>query len=87
MAYLITSDDCIQCDVCRSECPNGAIFAGERDFEIDPYLCTECVGYFGEAQCAAGCPVGAINLHPDFVESREELEQKYQLITEMQNVC
>ena len=85
MAFKISNEECIQCDVCRSECPNGAIYEGEAGFTIDPHLCTECVGYFDEARCAAGCPTCGIAPDPDFVESREELEQKFQLVVEMMN--
>ena len=44
MALIIT-DDCINCDVCEPECPNGAISQGEEIYVIDPNLCTECVGF------------------------------------------
>ncbi len=35
MALIIT-DECINCDVCEPECPNGAIAAGEEIYVIDP---------------------------------------------------
>lgn len=79
MALLIT-EDCIKCDVCVTQCPNLAISEGVETYEIDPLLCTECVGYFDEAQCQEGCPVGGIVTHPDWRESRDELEQKYRII-------
>jgi len=41
MALMIT-DECINCDVCEPECPNGAIYQGDEIYEIDPDLCTEC---------------------------------------------
>ncbi|MEO1874467.1 MAG: YfhL family 4Fe-4S dicluster ferredoxin, partial [Cobetia sp.] len=50
MALIIT-DECINCDVCEPECPNGAISPGEEIYVIDPDLCTECVGHFDEPQC------------------------------------
>lgn len=50
MALLIT-DECINCDVCQPECPNGAITPGAQIYEIDPHKCTECVGHFDEPQC------------------------------------
>ena len=34
MALMIT-DECINCDVCEPECPNGAIYQGEAIYEID----------------------------------------------------
>jgi ferredoxin len=76
MALMIT-DQCINCDVCEPECPNGAISQGVEIYEIDPAKCTECVGHFDEPQCRQVCPVDCIPLHPDHVETREQLEAKY----------
>jgi len=76
MALIIT-DQCINCDVCEPVCPNAAIYAGESIYEIDPSLCTECVGHFEEPQCRTVCPVDCIPLDPDNVESREELLAKF----------
>ena len=56
MATKIT-EVCINCGVCETECPNEAIHQGPEIFEIDPALCTECVGFHGQEQCAAVCPV------------------------------
>ena len=75
MALKIT-DECINCDVCEPVCPNLAISMGELIYEIDPNLCTECVGHFDEPQCALLCPVDCIPLDPDHVESQTELQQK-----------
>ena len=50
MALLIT-DECINCDVCEPECPNGAITQGAEIYVIDPAKCTECVGNFDTPQC------------------------------------
>src|SRR3546814_13778487 len=47
MALKITRD-CINCDVCEPVCPNNAISQGIEIYEIDPDLCTECVGHFDE---------------------------------------
>ncbi|HCS13290.1 MAG: ferredoxin [Zetaproteobacteria bacterium CG06_land_8_20_14_3_00_59_53] len=80
MALMIT-DECINCAVCEPECPNGAIYEGEDIYEIDPNLCTECVGHFDEPQCQQVCPVDCIPLDPDVPESREELMVKYQALT------
>jgi len=80
MAIMIT-DECINCAVCEPECPNGAIYEGEDIYEIDPNLCTECVGHFDEPQCQQVCPVDCIPLDPDVPESREELMVKYQALT------
>lgn len=76
MALIIT-DECINCDVCEPECPNGAIFMGQDIYEIDPHKCTECVGHFDEPQCMQVCPVSCIPVNPEFVEDRETLWQKY----------
>jgi ferredoxin len=56
MATMIT-EECINCGVCEPECPNDAISEGEETFQIDPQLCTECVGFHETEQCAAVCPV------------------------------
>jgi ferredoxin len=76
MALMIT-DDCINCDVCESECPNQAISQGPEIYVIGPDKCTECVGHFDEPQCVAVCPVSCIPLNPDRVETKEQLQQKY----------
>jgi len=80
MALMIT-DECINCDVCEPECPNGAIHEGDEIYEIDPDLCTECVGHFDEPQCIKVCPVECIIKDPEHEESPEELMLKYQQLT------
>lgn len=82
MALLIT-EDCINCDVCEPECPNGAISQGEEIYVIDPALCTECVGHYETSQCVDVCPVDCIIPHPSHTESREELLEKYEKITKV----
>ena len=62
---LLINDECINCDVCEPECPNSAITQGDEIYEIDPSLCTECVGHFDEPQCAAVCPTDACQPDPD----------------------
>ncbi len=52
MAYKIT-EDCIACDACREECPEGAISEGDPIYVIDPEKCTDC------GSCAEVCPVDA----------------------------
>ncbi len=81
MSLLIT-DECINCDVCEPECPNGAIAQGEEIYVIDPKLCTECVGHFEASQCVEVCPVDCIILDPDCSESKEALHQKYLFLTQ-----
>jgi ferredoxin len=79
MALLI-NDECINCDVCEPECPNGAIYQGDEIYEIDPNLCTECVGHFDEPQCIEVCPVDCILKDPDHEESEDELMAKYEIL-------
>jgi ferredoxin len=80
MALMIT-DECINCDVCEPECPNGAIAPGPEIYVIDPARCTECVGHYDRPQCVEVCPVNCIPLDPDCVETRDELEAKYERLT------
>ncbi len=82
MALKIT-EECINCDVCEPVCPNLAIYQGEMIYEIDPNKCTECEGHFDEPQCVAICPVDCIIKDPAHVESKEQLLQKLQLLTEL----
>ena len=79
MALMIT-DECINCDVCEPECPNGAITQGEEIYVIDPNLCTECVGHFETSQCKEVCPVDCIVVNPEHQESKEVLQQKYEAL-------
>jgi ferredoxin len=80
MALMIT-DECINCDVCEPECPNGAIYQGDEIYEIEPSKCTECVGHFDEPQCQQVCPVDCIPLNPDIVESKDQLMEKFLKLT------
>ncbi|MGP5541949.1 YfhL family 4Fe-4S dicluster ferredoxin [Psychrobacter celer] len=80
MALFIT-DECINCDVCEPACPNEAISEGDDIYEIDPDLCTECVGHFDEPQCVVICPVDCIPKDPDHVETESDLLAKYKRIT------
>ena len=74
---LFITDECINCDVCEPECPNDAIYQGIEIYEINPKLCTECVGHFYQPQCVEVCPVACIPKDPDNIETREQLLQKY----------
>ncbi|MDQ3159588.1 MAG: YfhL family 4Fe-4S dicluster ferredoxin [Pseudomonadota bacterium] len=65
---LKINEICVNCDVCEPVCPNKAITQGETIYEIDPALCTECVGHFDEPQCVVVCPVECIDpdaAHPE----------------------
>lgn len=76
MALMIT-DECVNCDVCEPECPNQAIFQGPEIYEINPDLCTQCVGHFDTPQCQLVCPVECIPLDPAHPETEEQLLIKY----------
>jgi ferredoxin len=61
------------------ECPNDAITAGNPIYVIDALKCTECVGAKDEPQCRLVCPVSdCIVTNPDFVETQEQLKEKYE---------
>jgi ferredoxin len=90
MALKIT-EDCINCDACKSECPNEAIFEPGDEYELDgktnsalsdefyyivPELCTECKGFHDEEQCVAVCPVDCCVPDEEHEESEEELMEK-----------
>lgn len=79
MALMIT-DACINCSVCEPVCPNGAIYEGPEIYEINPALCTECVGHFDAPQCVDLCPVDCIPVNPQHVEQRAQLLQKFQAL-------
>ncbi|PSJ40323.1 ferredoxin [Zobellella endophytica] len=79
MALLIT-DKCINCDMCEPECPNGAIHFGPEIYEIDPALCTECVGHYDKPTCISVCPIDCIVDHPEHRESEAQLWDKFVLL-------
>ena len=76
MALKIT-DQCINCDVCEPECPNGAISMGPEIYVIEWRKCTECVGHFDKPQCVEVCPVDCIPLDPEHGDTREELLARF----------
>lgn len=80
MALKIT-DECINCDVCEPVCPNEAIYQGEVIYEIEPDLCTECIGHHDEPQCVEICPIDCIPLDPNHKETPEQLQAKYEKLT------
>ena len=75
---LLINQLCINCDVCAPACPNDAISQGETIYVIDPHRCTECVGHFDEPQCVQVCPVSCIPVNPEYVESRDQLQARYE---------
>ena len=78
MALMITMD-CTSCDACKPACPNEAISDG-TPYVIDALRCTECVGAHDEPQCQLVCPADCIVEDPDFRETREELQAKYETL-------
>lgn len=72
MATMITGE-CINCGACEPECPNNAISQGDEIYVIDPFLCTECVGFHDYEACAAVCPVDCCVTDPNNVEGEELL--------------
>lgn len=72
MATHITTD-CINCGACEPECPNQAISEGDEIYQIDPNLCTECVGFYDHEACQAVCPVECCLPDPNHVETEESL--------------
>ena len=75
MALMIT-EDCTSCGSCLDECPNSAISEGDLIYQINPDLCTECVGFYEEPQCVEVCPVDAIIPDPAHQESHDKLLDK-----------
>ena len=76
MALIIT-DDCTACDACLDPCPNDAISEGDI-YVIDPLRCTECVGAEDEPQCVLECPADCIIPDPNWSETPEQLQEKFE---------
>ena len=64
--------------MCDPECPNKAITMGDKIYEINPDLCTECVGFYDEPTCISVCPLDCIITDPDREEDKETLFQKFE---------
>jgi ferredoxin len=75
---LFITDECINCDVCEPECPNDAIYQGDEIYEINPSLCTQCVGHYDDPQCQQVCPVDCILIDEVNPETEEQLQEKYE---------
>ena len=71
-------EGCTNCDMCEPECPNEAIYYGDKIYEIDPSLCTECVGFYDTPTCVSVCPVDCIITDPAHEESHETLLEKFE---------
>ena len=79
MSTMIT-EECINCGACEPECPNGAIKQGQDIFVINPALCTECVGFHDEEQCAFVCPVDCCVPDPNIPETEAVLLERARTI-------
>ena len=75
---LYITDECINCDVCEPECPNDAIYQGDEIYEINPSLCTQCIGHYDEPQCQQVCPVDCILIDEVNPETEDQLQAKYE---------
>ena len=75
---LFITDECINCDVWEPECPNDAIYQGDEIYEINPSLCTQCVGHYDDPQCQQVCPVDCILIDEVNPETEEQLQEKYE---------
>jgi ferredoxin len=72
--------------MCEPECPNNAISFGEKIYEIDPNLCTECKGHYDVPTCQSVCPItNCIITDPNNVESEEQLLEKFVIIQGLAN--
>jgi len=91
VAYLIETDDCIDCGACEVVCPNKAIYMGgvgwkfrgvtyepisEEGYYIVPEKCIECIGFSDYPLCVLACPVDCIIPDPEHRETKEELIAK-----------
>ncbi|HGJ5877172.1 MAG TPA: YfhL family 4Fe-4S dicluster ferredoxin [Arsenophonus sp.] len=80
MSLLITHR-CINCDMCEPECPNEAISMGEEFYQINPNLCTECIGHYDKPTCQSVCPINnTIIKDPNNPETEEQLWDKFVLL-------
>lgn len=77
---LVITEECINCDVCEPACPNKAISQGVDIYEINPELCTQCIGHYDEPQCQIVCPVDCIIIDKKYPETTEQLLLKYKKI-------
>ena len=75
MSTYIT-EECINCGACVHECANNAIYSGVYFYEINKDLCTECVGFHGEAACQSVCPVECCFPDPNNPEIEFDLLEK-----------
>ncbi len=77
---------CINCDMCEPECPNKAITFGSKIYEINPDLCTECVGFYDTPTCISVCPLDCIITDPERVEDQDTLYAKFVELVESDKI-
>jgi ferredoxin len=73
MARIINKERCIQCGACLLVCPNEGISEVNGEYHIDANLCTECFGFHADSNCAAVCPVDAVDYIEMGAMSEEEI--------------
>ncbi|MCH9812928.1 MAG: 4Fe-4S dicluster domain-containing protein [Epsilonproteobacteria bacterium] len=76
---VIISEECINCDACRQQCPVNAIVddaenpTGNSRYYVYPEKCVECVDIYEDPQCASICPsIGTITWDLAFVKAHTE---------------
>lgn len=77
---MIISNECISCDVCEPECPNGAISHSDTVYMVNPAKCTECIGHYDAPQCIPVCPIDCIHRNSAHLESQDELLAKFYIL-------
>ncbi|BGI51057.1 MAG: 4Fe-4S dicluster ferredoxin YfhL [Arsenophonus endosymbiont of Ceratovacuna japonica] len=78
---LLINDNCINCDMCKPECPNDAISIGEIHYQINQNLCTECIGHYNKPRCQLVCPINnTIIKDYNNIETKKHLWNKFILI-------
>lgn len=76
---MLINEECINCGACEPDCPNDAISEGDDVYDVDPALCTECIGHADEPVCIELCPVDdCIAVDPARVETKEQLTAKFE---------
>ena len=80
MALMIT-DECINCDVCEPECPNDAISQGERSTSSIPASAPSAWAT-STSRSARRSVRSTASRRSRRVESREQLQQKYFVLTQ-----
>ncbi len=64
--------------MCEPECPNEAITMGDKIYEINPDLCTECKGHYEVPTCQSVCPINnCVISDPNNIETDDQLLEKF----------